>query len=126
MKKSGDLYASPVQVFVDLVRGEGSQNLAAGALSYSTNFGHKTRITSVLLHATVAISQVVTITFDSKSGSNFDVMLDSTTLSSASNYVYFPDGDLILDASDNIVVTCANSGSPASSVFVTVFAENLN
>ena len=77
-----------------LVSYKGSQNLASGALSLVTtaaaigrtsNFvltvANQRKLDHVTLHSTIAITQTVTLTLNSREGSAYDIVLDSTSLS---------------------------------------------
>lgn len=104
-----------------------SQNLATGALSHEITIGTNTpnvegsfKLGNVLLKAGANISQVVTVTKTPAAGSNYATVLDTATLSSAQNYKYTPDGEIILRRGDKITLACANSGTPAVTVYSTI------
>ena len=101
---------------------ETSQNLASAALSYTTNFGRYTRIKSVQIHSSVAISETVTVKFNSSTGSNYDTTLASQALVSESNFYFSPENDLILRPGDEIDVTCTNANTTGT-VYVTIKGE---
>lgn len=111
---------------ITLSRKESSQSLAEDALSYTTNFAAKTRIKQILLHSSIAITQTVTISIDSKTGANYDTTLASNSLVSESNYSYLPCPEFILESGDEIVVACTNTGTPAATVYVTILGETLS
>lgn len=102
----------PIAVF-------GSQDLNSGALSLEVDFDYPIRLCQVLLHASTNISETVQVKYDSGQGANYDVILDSTDLSSESNYVFRPTGICIIDRNDKFVITCTNSGG-SGTVYVTV------
>ncbi len=109
-----------------LARKESTQDLGAGALSYTTNFAAKTRVKHILFKASGNITQTVTFTFDSVTAGTYDTILASEDLVTEANYVYIPGEDLILASGDEILVACTNDGTPAIDVYVTVVGELLN
>jgi len=121
---SGELLTNSASALT-LVRKESSQDLSAGALSYTTNFSAKTRIKQIFLHASVAISETVKVTFDSKTSANYDTVIASRDLTSAQDYVYIPDGDLVLENGDELVISCTNANTTGT-VYVTVIGETLS
>jgi hypothetical protein len=100
-----------------------SKLLSAGALAFTTAFAHITRIQSVLLKFTSSTNQTVTITLDSGTGSNYDTLLFNYPLINATDFFWEPDDELIMSATDEIVVTCTNTGTPAITVYCTVLGE---
>ncbi len=62
-----------------------------------------------LLFATVkysgAASTTITVWINSGAGAAYDVLLDSRTLSANTDYVYIPDGEILLADDDSLVVT---------------------
>lgn len=89
-----------------------SQDLTSGALSYTTSIGRNFKIESISFHASVAITETITITKDSKSGSNYDVVLRKKSLSSEQDFIYVPDeGVNNFLAGDEIKVQCTNANT---------------
>lgn len=88
-----------------------SQNLASGALSYTSNYGRRFKLESVCLHASVAITETVTVTLDSVNGSNYDVVLAKVNLSAEQDFVFRPQGELNLQLGDEIKVQCTNANT---------------
>lgn len=73
---------------------------------------------AVMLHAVTAISQTVTVTLNSVFGlTTYTYLLDTATLSSATNYVFRPNPGIPLRRGDTIVVACTNSGTPSIVVY---------
>jgi hypothetical protein len=107
---------------VQYLRANTSQNLASAALSYTTSFGTNFKLCQVLLKASTNITETVTVTLDNGTGSNYDVVLDSTSLSAAQNYVFRPSGDCIFMDGDEVKVACTNAGATGI-VYVTIIAE---
>lgn len=88
-----------------------SQDLSAGALSYTTNYTRAFKLEQILIKASVNISEVITITLDSASGSSYDTVLDSATLEAESDYVFRPSGQPNFQAGDEIKVQCTNANA---------------
>lgn len=87
-----------------------SQDLSAGALLYTTSIGRNFRLDSINFKSSVAITETITITIDSKNGSSYDVVLRVKGLSSESNFIYTPDGfDACFAAGDEIKIQCTNA-----------------
>jgi hypothetical protein len=107
-----------------LVRKETSQALTAGPLAYTSNFAAKTRIKTIALKSSQAISETVTFTFNSKTNATYDTILKSETFIAESNMLYIPAGDLVLENGDEIDVSCTNVGL-AGTVYVTLIGETL-
>lgn len=85
-----------------------SQNLALGALSYTTSIGRRWEPKKLLIHFSVAVTETITITLDSKNGASYDVPIHKRTLDSEQDYVYDFE-DLKLYAGDEIKVQCTNA-----------------
>lgn len=114
-----------VSTAMTIVRKESSQDLSSAVLSYTTNFAAKTRVKSIMLHASGNITETVTFTFDSKTGVNYDTTLASESLTAEANLLYIPDSDLILESGDELHLACSNNGT-SNIVYVTVLAETIN
>ena len=106
------------------IRKTGSSDLSSAALSLSSVHPGRARLLMVLLHASTNITETVQTVFDSKDGANYDVVLDSTALSAAANYVFRPTGDCILEAGDVIKVTCSKANETGI-VYATIILEDL-
>lgn len=101
-----------------------SKDLSAGALSYTTTFTRKRKIEQVILHASQAISETITITLDSKNGANYDTVLQSVTLVAETDFVYRPQGELNLLDGDNIKVQCTNANG-VGTVYLTIKSSEM-
>lgn len=88
-----------------------SQDLSAGALSYTTSFGRRFKLEQVMVHFSQAVSETITITLDSALGSNYDTVLQSVTLVAETDFVYRPQGDANFQAGDEIKVQCTNANT---------------
>lgn len=110
-----------------------SQALGSGSLTHSVVIGTDTpnvegsyKLARVGLKAASAISQTVSVNIIPAAGSNYTILLDTSTLSSATNYSYIPAGDVVLRRGDMIQVTCTNSGTPAITVYNTITLERVD
>ena len=101
-----------------------SQNLVSGALSYTTDYGRRFKLESVSLHASVAITETITITLDSAHGSNYDEVLSTVDLVGEQDFVFRPQGELNLQAGDEIKIQCTNSNTTGT-VYGTVKASEI-
>ena len=86
-----------------------SQDLSLGALSYTSSTGRKFKLEEVILHASIAISEIVTITRDSKHGANYDHVLSKRSLISEQDFIFRPTGECNFQDDDEIKVQCSNS-----------------
>ena len=105
------------------LRATTSHDLNTGALSYTTSFGTNFQLCSVHLHWSSATSQVISVSFTSRDGTNYSVALDVPTPSSITSYVFRPSGNCIFMDGDEVTVACANSGHPGIIVYATIIAE---
>lgn len=93
------------------------------ALSYTTNFAKTTKILGVMFHFSAATSETVTISVDNSVGSNYDTLVKSQALTSATDYFWQPDNEFIISSADEIKVTCT-CANYANTVYVTVLGED--
>jgi len=107
------------------LRAKTSQNLATGALNFTTSFVGNFQLAQVLFGFSGSISQAQTVVFNSRDGAAYDATLDSNSLSSVTSYAYRPSGGCIFMDGDQVTITLANSGTPAVTAYVTVIAEPL-
>jgi len=99
------------------------QALADAPLNYTTSFKAKTKILYVLLKASEAITETVTVTFNCGNGASYDVVLDSVAIVAGTNYYYNFDGkDFMLRDVDELTITCTNN-NVTGTVYVIVGAE---
>ncbi len=104
------------------LRASTSQALSAAGLSYTTNFDGNFQLDEVHLKASTNITETVTVTFTSRTGSNYNVVLDTSSLSSISNYVFRPSGNLICMDGDQITVNCT-AANHTGTVYAEIIAE---
>jgi hypothetical protein len=86
-----------------------SQDLSLGALSYTTSIGRRFRLERILFHASVAITETITITLDSVGGATYDTVLRKKSLSAEQDFIYIPDGENNYYAGDEIKIECTNA-----------------
>lgn len=86
-----------------------SQDLSAGtgtALSYTTTIARNRKLEQVIFHASVGITETVTVEIVSAEGANYSVVLDSHAMAGTQDYVFRPTGECNIKAGDAIKVTC--------------------
>lgn len=86
-----------------------SQDLSSAALSYTTSIGRPFKLEQIMIHASQAITETITVTLDSGSGSSYDTILRKEDVVSDTDFVFRPDGELNLNADDKIKVQCTNA-----------------
>lgn len=86
-----------------------SQDLSAGALSFTTTIGRRFKLERIIFHGSVAITETITITFDSGQGADYDAVLRRKSLSNEQDFIYIPDGENDYYAGDEIKVQCTNA-----------------
>jgi hypothetical protein len=86
-----------------------SQDLSAGALSYTTNYSRKFKLEQIMCHASAAISETIKITLDSAKGSNYDAVLQEVVLVAETDFIYRPQGEANFQAGDEIKIECTNA-----------------
>jgi hypothetical protein len=102
----------------------GDQLLSASSLDFTTAFSAKTQILSVFFHAENAITETVTISFDSKDTTQNTVVVKQD-LVSEQDLTYIPSGTFVLEDGDELNVTCTNA-TATTTVHVIVKGETLN
>jgi hypothetical protein len=86
-----------------------SQDLSIGSLSYTTSIGRKFKLSEVIIHASVAITETITITRDSVNGANYDHVLKSADLIGEQDFVFRPQGSCDNEAGDEVKIQCTNA-----------------
>lgn len=101
-----------------------SQDLSTGALNYTTDYTDTYKINSVMIRFSTPITQRIKIELDNGTGAGYDTILrDDTFTTPISNYVWQPDFDLILFNTDKLNITCTNTGTPASTAYMTILGD---
>jgi hypothetical protein len=106
-----------------LLRKEATQDLAAGALAYSYEFTRDGVLDQLLVNFSAACSQTVTVTFDSLTHANYDVIMKSEVLSSASDFMYQPARPIFFQKGDKLVVGITSGG--AAVAYMTAFLKEI-
>ena len=102
-----------------------SQDLSAAPLAYTTTHEGASRVLQVLLHASTAITETVTLTFNSGDGANYDTVISTSDLVAATDYVFRPEGDCVLGTTDTLSLACTDANDTGT-VYVTVLLEALS
>lgn len=106
-----------------VLRKEATQNLAAGALAYSYEFTRDGALDDLRINFSAACSQTVTVTFDSVTGENYDVVLKTDILSAAVDYTYQPTRPLFFQKGDKLVVGITSGGTAVA--YMTAFVKQI-
>ena len=101
-----------------------SQDLSSAVLNYVTTYTKATAIRWVTLKASVDISETITLTIDNSTHANYDTAIVISDLTTEQNFFWLVEGDLILDAGDNLIVHCSNDNTTGT-VYVTVLGEEV-
>lgn len=107
---------------MSLLREELSQDLTSAAMDQSINYPYDVEIVQILVHASTNITETVTISFDSGTGSNYDTVLGTKSMSSEDDYVYRPLGQPIIPRADQLRIQITNANTTGT-VYVTVLTE---
>jgi hypothetical protein len=94
-----------------ILRKEATQNLAGGALAYSYEFTRDGYLDDVRINFSAACSQAVTITFNSKTHANYDVILKSETLSAAVDFYHQPARPIFFQKGDALDIGITSGGA---------------
>lgn len=100
---------------------KGTQDLSAGSLTLEFEAPFDCYFLAAMLHASIAISQAVVVTHVDDSNSAYDTVLNSTTLSSETDYVHRPSERHPIKKGEKIKITCANSGTPAATAAAKIY-----
>jgi hypothetical protein len=101
-----------------------SQDLSSGALAYTSSIGRKFKLEEVVLHASVAITETVTITRDSKHGVNYDQVLAKRSMVGEQDFIFRPSGECNFQDGDEIKIQCTNANTTGV-VYITGKASEL-
>ena len=101
-----------------------SQDLSAGALSYTTSYGRKFKLEQIIFRSSVAISETITITLDAKGGASYDTVLQEVTLVSEQDFVYRPQGQANFQSGDEIKIQCTNA-NVTGTIYATIKAQEV-
>lgn len=109
---------------------QASQSLASAALSHVlTVTEENAELLSVMVHFTSAVTQTATVTLARLVAgvlTNYVWVLDTASLSSATNYIFRPTGVVGLKRGDTITVAVTNSLTPAITAYSEIlYRENI-
>ena len=102
-----------------------SQDLSAGALSYTTSIARKFKLSSIHFKAYAAITETITISKDAKGGTDYDCVIKSVSLSAQQNYVFRPDGDEDFQSGDELKIQCTNANLTGT-IYATIKLRELD
>jgi len=95
-----------------IVKETGSQDLSSAAFSLSATAQGQMQIGHITLAASEGITETVTVTINQFEGANYDVVLQTSSLNSQSDYIYKSGGDIIiLNHGDSIDLACTNANT---------------
>ena len=86
------------------------QDLAVGELDFRTSFAQDVRVNYVSVKSHIPISETIRIILDSGKGSPYDLTMVEEALSGERNFIFYPEGDLLLKGNDELRILCSNSG----------------
>lgn len=86
-----------------------SQDLSSEALSYTTSINRDFKLEEICIKFSIAITEIITITRNSKQGTNYDIVIDKKVLSGDTYYVFKPQGECNFIAGDEVKVECTNA-----------------
>lgn len=101
-----------------------TQDLSSGAYSGDFGFRNDVELVSLRIHASTNITETVTITFDSLSGSNYDTELVSASLTAEDDYVFRPTGTCVFKEGDRIAIAVTNANTTGT-IYGTLFTKRL-
>jgi len=99
------------------------QDLNAGPVNLLTVMVVEQKINFVSIHFSAAVNQTVTITQEFAFGAAWDTVLVNIPLINATDFVWYPDNDIIIAPNDSIRVQCTNAGLPAVNAGTTISME---
>lgn len=100
-----------------------SSTTGSGAVAIASAFASKMKIRSISGHASAAVVEALTIGLDSLTGAAYDTNLQEVA-AGWTDFLWLPDGDLLLEAGDEIAIACANSG--AATYGIEIIAEEVS
>lgn len=84
-----------------------SQNLATGALSYTTVYSKGFTDLEVFVKFSVAVTETITVTLDSKGGANYDTILRTKSLYEENSFAFETSKHFF--KGDQIKIQCTNA-----------------
>jgi len=83
------------------------QNLASAPLSYTTTYKKGFTNLEVFIKFSVAVTETITITLDSKNGANYDTVLKTKSLYDENSFIYETSKHFF--KGDQIKIQCTNA-----------------
>lgn len=102
-----------------------SQDLSSAALSYTTSINRPFKLEQINIHFSVAVTETITITFNSAKGANYDTVLAKRDLVSEQDFVFRPRGELTFQNGDEITIAITNA-NVTGIAYAKVKAEELH
>lgn len=93
------------------------------SLTVSTPSGDLRKLLYVTVKYTGAASTTITVKINSGAGAAYDILLSSVALSADTDFVYVPDGDILLASNDTIdvVAPAVTAVTSAIAIYTRVF-----
>jgi len=102
-----------------------SQDLSAGALSYTTSIPTGFQLEEIHFHFDTDVTETITITLDSGNGANYDTVLRTINVYAENDAVYNPVKKVNYAAGDQIKVACTNANLTGN-VYVTIKVSEIS
>ena len=100
-----------------------SDTTGVAAINITTAFAKKMQILSIRGKASAPVAEACSIKLDSKAGAAYDNE-ETNVAAGWRDFKYQPDGEDILEAGDEISITCPNTGG--ATYGITVIAKELS
>ena len=88
-----------------------SQDLSIDELLHTLTLTKPAKLQKITFHASVDITETITITLDSVKGPTYDTVLRKVTLVGKQDYVYTPGGENDYQTGDIIKIQCTNANT---------------
>lgn len=103
---------------------ETTQDLSAGALSLALSDTHRDLFVSLVgLHMDGQISETVTVKLTSPTGANYVYLIDSSTLSSGTDYILNPSKPILVPAGWTFTLACTNGNTPSVTAYASIIYQ---
>jgi len=99
-----------------------TQILSTAALNAVTAFGKKWKCLEINIHFGAAVTETVTITRDSKNGSNYDTVIKTESLTTATDFSW--DCEKYCAAGDEIRVQCT-AATATTTAYLTIKGKEI-
>lgn len=90
-----------------------TQDLTSGSLTFEYESTYDMQLKQITIKASTNITETIDVTIVQKEGTSFDILIDSSTLNSESNYVLV-DKKVYLKRGDKLRVTCTNANTTST------------